>query len=75
MAADPWNGVVLRRLTPSQHRPFEARVASSQARRLAVCVPASDVAFGERARHVVADRGWDLDGADGLALDHRCPAS
>ena len=35
---------------------------------LATCLPASDVAFGERVRQVVSRDGWDLDSPEGLAL-------
>ena len=35
---------------------------------LATCLPASDVAFGERVRQVVSREGWDLDSPEGLAL-------
>lgn len=35
---------------------------------LAVCLPASDVEFGERVRQVVSQDRWDLDSPEGLAL-------
>ena len=67
MGADPWNGVGSEALDAVPASPVQGPRRVNQARRLAVCVPASDVAFGERVRHVVADRRWDLDGPDGLA--------
>ena len=35
---------------------------------LAICLPASDVGFGERVKRVVAQDRWDLDSPEGLAL-------
>lgn len=33
-----------------------------------MCVPASDVGFAERVRHVVAQDRWDVDSPEGIAL-------
>lgn len=35
---------------------------------IAVCIPASDVVFDERVRHVVSQDRWNLDTSEGIAL-------